>query len=163
MPSDYLTPKQRKELSGKVMSYNFNERIIWETFRSWPLDIQQEYLDWFCDKWGLGQTYLAKAFNISKSTLNLYLKEKKLDCKVKSKGGASTNMTDRMLFEEWLKSAQGEAPLIEMPIEQPKTPGLTMRSGSLEYEGNIAAILEAVYKIIGEGSGIVRIEWSVAS
>lgn len=44
-PSDYLTKKERLEMSGECVSYKLNEPMTWEQLKTCPKDIQKEYLD----------------------------------------------------------------------------------------------------------------------
>ena len=44
LPSDSLTYKERKELNGKVMNYDFNKPYQHHQLYFWPQDLQREYL-----------------------------------------------------------------------------------------------------------------------
>ena len=44
-PSDYLTKKERLEMSGECVSYKLNEPMTFEQLKTCPKDIQKEYLD----------------------------------------------------------------------------------------------------------------------
>ena len=142
------------------MSYNFNSRITWEEFKGWPLDIQQEYADWFVDRWGLGLSYMARMFVVSVSTVTKYFHTAGLKFRPKLKG----TMTDRMAFEAWLR---GEPENKDEPDPEVQTPAarddepIKMKGGTLHFEGSVAAILEAVYKIIGDGTGKISVQWDI--
>jgi hypothetical protein len=43
-PSDNLTRKEKKQLSGEVKTYQMNEPVAWKTFCKWPVEMQTEYL-----------------------------------------------------------------------------------------------------------------------
>lgn len=45
LPSDYLTEKERKNLSGQVYTYSLADRLTWEQFKGLPTDLQNEYID----------------------------------------------------------------------------------------------------------------------
>ena len=44
LPSDHLTRKEREELNGPVKTYTLNEPVSYAELKSWPEDIQKEYL-----------------------------------------------------------------------------------------------------------------------
>lgn len=46
-PTDNLSAKEKRALNGKCVTYDistFNKPTTWETLRSWPDDIQRDYL-----------------------------------------------------------------------------------------------------------------------
>ena len=49
LPSDSLTAKERRELNGKVMSYDFNRSYQHHELFFWPEDLQREYMQRLID------------------------------------------------------------------------------------------------------------------
>lgn len=45
MPSDLLTPAQRRELNGEVKSVNLNKPITWEELKALPPSMAKEYVE----------------------------------------------------------------------------------------------------------------------
>lgn len=44
LPSDYLTAAQKREMNGKMKTYNATRPMPWEDFKAMPDDIKREYL-----------------------------------------------------------------------------------------------------------------------
>lgn len=44
MPSDYLTNAQKKELNGKMTTYNLSKPMAFAEFKAMPQDLQREYI-----------------------------------------------------------------------------------------------------------------------
>ena len=60
LPSDSLTPAQRKRRDGPMMTYNLNQPMNWDAFRTMPQDLQQQYLDGLHTRFGVGPSDIAK-------------------------------------------------------------------------------------------------------
>lgn len=58
MPSDYLTTTQKKELNGKMATYNLSKPMTFAEFKAVPQDLQREYIA------KLRNTYHASAMQI---------------------------------------------------------------------------------------------------
>lgn len=74
MPSDYLTQKQQKGLSGEVVAYRLNNCVSYNEFKSWPVDIQNMYLEVLANKYNANLVAIAAMFDMSYSGLWAYLK-----------------------------------------------------------------------------------------
>lgn len=44
LPSDYLTKKERNAMNGPVTTYDLGKPVKFKEFKSWPTDIQKEYI-----------------------------------------------------------------------------------------------------------------------
>lgn len=44
MPSDYLTPAQKKKLNGECKVYDLSKPMTWKQFQKMPEDLQTEYI-----------------------------------------------------------------------------------------------------------------------
>ena len=60
MPSDYLTTARKKELNGKMATYNLSKPMTFAEFKAMPQDLQREYIS------KLRNTYHASAMQIGK-------------------------------------------------------------------------------------------------
>lgn len=89
MPSDHLTRKEKEKLNGECMSYDMSKPVEWAVFRSWPVDIQREFLDKLYHDYGFTQTMLGKVFGISQTTVKDTMRL--LGVKPRKKGGLPTS------------------------------------------------------------------------
>ena len=76
LPSDYLTKKELKNMSGECKSYRMNSPMKWQEFKAMPDDIQETYLKILREKYNVSDTQLSKMFGTSQGTCNQYLKKK---------------------------------------------------------------------------------------
>lgn len=75
LPSDFLTEKQKRELSGECMSYDLTKVYSWQDFKALPKHIQQEYIQRLVDKYGVGvRTISQTLFGLSFAGLNAHFK-----------------------------------------------------------------------------------------
>ena len=74
LPSDYLTPKQLRELNGKVNTYYMNKPMDWKTFKSASQQIQVEYIDHLVSEYSIGKAGIAKMFGVSRTLVDQYFK-----------------------------------------------------------------------------------------
>lgn len=76
LPSDYLTPAQKKKLNGDVISVNLNKPISYKYFKTLSTDMQEMYYNHLVDEFGVFQADIAKMFGISNNTLSAYLSKR---------------------------------------------------------------------------------------
>lgn len=69
LPSDHMTAKQLKERSGPCMTYNMNAPVGWPEFKTWPADIQREYLQKLKDTYGASAAPIGEMMGIGKQTI----------------------------------------------------------------------------------------------
>lgn len=75
LPSDHLTQKELRAMSGEVQSYNMNAPVRWSAFLSWPHDLQQEYVSKLQADYGATGEMLAECFATSRAIVIRGLKE----------------------------------------------------------------------------------------
>ena len=75
LPSDHLTQKELRAMSGEVQTYNMNAPIRWSAFLSWPRDLQQEYISRLQTEYGATGEMLAECFDTSRAIVIRGLKE----------------------------------------------------------------------------------------
>ena len=78
LPSDYMTRKELKSMNGAVMTYDMNKGVGWYTFKFWPKDIQQEYLNKINDTFHATFLDLERVFKTTVTTIRLYFKDRGL-------------------------------------------------------------------------------------
>lgn len=83
-PSDYLTKKEIKAMSGECKTYRMSEPLSWEEFVEWPNEHKVTYITGIRDKFGASDKYIAEMFNVSCMMLGMWFKdlgmESKNDC-----------------------------------------------------------------------------------
>ena len=74
LPSDNLTPAQRRKLDGPVEVYTISKPMSWDQFKSMPADLQQAHLDYLARTFSVGATTVSRVvFGLSDSALRQYL------------------------------------------------------------------------------------------
>lgn len=68
LPSDYLTAAQKREMNGKMKTYNATRPMPWEDFKAMPDDIKREYLR-NMQSCGGAATYLAEEMGCCSATI----------------------------------------------------------------------------------------------
>lgn len=117
MPSDYLSATEKKKLNGEIIVYTMKEPISWVRFKSYPKDIQKEYLQWFVDEFGMTRGMFAEMVGISGAGVYPYLKQQGL-LEMMPRMPTAEN---KLKFNEWLKQYRPEEEREETPVvEEPK-------------------------------------------
>ena len=168
LPSDNLTAKQRKELNGAVETLNTMKIYTWDEFKRLPNTLKEEYLKILyehgartldiAEMWGKGGT----------SNLRVALSAFGIDSKELAR--KSPQYKKATPSKDWLKFLEDcramEAAKVSPPVEEEKaapepsgevkldvpeivrgnadTSLLKVISGTLNYEGDPAAIFEKV-------------------
>ena len=68
-PSDYLTAKERKKLSGECKSYRMNDPMTFKEFLNLPDDLKVCYIKALRQKYDVPDSYIAEMMGIAKSGL----------------------------------------------------------------------------------------------
>mgnify|MGYP003291291130 CR=1 FL=1 len=106
LPSDNLTPAQRKALSGPVSSWSINQPMTWEVFVAAPHDVQQSYIDALQNRFGVGLATISKEmFGLAVSSLRNHMVRKGLKFSTDKKG-SRLNAVQREIWENWLHGAE---------------------------------------------------------
>lgn len=69
LPSDHMTKKQLKGLSGECMTYNLSKPMKWEEFKYMPKDLQKQYLKKLHDDYCADTRCAAEMFGIARGSL----------------------------------------------------------------------------------------------
>lgn len=117
MPSDYLSAAEKKKLNGEIVMYEMKVPISWAKFKSYPKDIQKEYLQWFADEFSASSGMMAKIFELAPTYCATTLRKMGLGdvlCR-------QPTVVGRKAFDEWLKQYRPEEESEEKPpVEEPK-------------------------------------------
>lgn len=73
-PSDYLSAKEKKKLSGPVVKINMSQPFYdWIEFKKLPPTLQSEYICGLINNYGARACDLAEMFSIKSNTFNNYI------------------------------------------------------------------------------------------
>lgn len=86
LPSDYLTPAQKKRLSGEVKVLNLNQPITYEEFKGLDKSLQETYINQIIETYHVGLNTISLMMGAGKATLHTYVKTHGLSI-TKCKGG----------------------------------------------------------------------------
>ena len=124
MSSDYLTSKEKKELNGKVMTYDLNKPHKHHELFFWPEDLQREYVQRIIDIWNPPLQSLRKdVLHVSWETMDKYLNELGVVTTMKHQTGAQKvgyNCFLKGELRELKKEAKEETPEFEKPEPKPE-------------------------------------------
>ena len=102
LPSDNLTPAQRKALSGPVSSYGMNQTMEWPVFQSIPKDLQQSYIDTLQSRFGVPVSTISKElFGLSSCGLRSYMTRNGM--RYVAERGKRLSAEERQLWEDFLR------------------------------------------------------------
>ena len=187
LPSDYLTNKEKKKMSGPVVSINMSQPYTdWIAFKKIPTHLQSEYINGLVDNYGARCCDLAEMFGIKNNTLNNYCNRFKPHPKFKVGARTPDNRwldfitaptkpepiirksDDEILAKHFGITAKLEKPVkVELPespavIDIPKkeeTPFMfeAMESMRFSANGSKAQIMQMLDMILGE-----ELEYSIS-
>lgn len=158
MPSDYMTRKELKAMSGECKSYRMNEPMPWKEFKAMPDDLKISYIKLIREKFGVPATEMCRALGISHNTLKLEIARLGLN---EGKGKFNHNW-DKDGWYRWIGGVSEpiEAVEPEPPTEEPPCRcHVVPNHGTLSFEGETGAVLEAVKAILGDAYASMTISW----
>ncbi len=103
MTSDRLTPKQWKELNGKIMSYNLNEPMTWADFKAASAQLQTEYLLNLIKTYNVNYSSLSQMFGINRAKLKAHILANQIP--VSFRAGCSMSAVERAAWDEFMMRA----------------------------------------------------------
>lgn len=95
-PSDYLTKKELKNMSGECRSYRMNSPMSWNEFRAMPKDLQVAYIKAIREKYNPPVSAIAKMMGCGRANLSRHLLN--LGFEKQERG---THPWDKMGFAQW--------------------------------------------------------------
>lgn len=167
LPSDYMTKKEIKAMSGEVKSYRLNEPMNWKEFKAMPNDIQVAYIKLLKEKFCVPNNAIEKMFGLGNGTLVRHLEHIGLSTKPLPRGDF-----DR---EGWYGFVHGvptqkEEPVEDVPhwIDKENAPPILGEdqkevlhpcSGTLCFVGTAEGALDAMRHILGNETMKITISW----
>jgi hypothetical protein len=107
-PSDYLTKKEIKNMSGECKSYRLNEPMTFEEWKAMPDDIKIMYINALREKYNAPNVAICQMMGCTKDAL--YFQLKRLDL---AHGTRGAKLWDKEGFFNWWKGI----PTKEEPVE----------------------------------------------
>lgn len=155
LPSDYLSRKEIKAMSGKVESYRMNDPMTWDEFKAMPQDLQRDYITLIRERFGVSDSAIDRMFGVSQTGFaNKIVKlglGKGKNCGVSNK--------DKDGFLKWangVKEVREEAPV--EPVET-KPIQVVLNYGNLSYSGAADDILATVAALLGNRRVKLSVSW----
>lgn len=184
LPSDNLTQKELKEMSGEVKSYRLNEPMTWIEFKAMPDDLKVTYVKLLRQKFNVPDCKIGEMLGVDKVTMSRHLKT--LGC---SAGSYSRGKETAWDINGWTLWVAGESapeeisePFMEEDVPFPEEPNPKAGepepmepvsvpfhevkraipiSGSMDFEGEIGEVLETVAVLLNGAYAKVCVSWEV--
>ena len=103
LPSDRLTEKQKKELSGEVKTYNLSVRLSYAEFKQLPPDLMTEYVNRLVRTYGANFSDIAQSMGITRETLGVFRDSHPVFPKFKPGGRSAWAKSTASEWAEFLK------------------------------------------------------------
>lgn len=177
-PSDNLTKKELKAMSGECIKYaSLKAPMSWEEFKELPNDLKKEYITSIREKFGAPDKYIAEMFGISGNTLGLYMTDLKLGGG-KGSGNGKRNW-NREEFYAWVSGADMNAENAPVAEEnEPDTDSSIVSdtveqgcscakvcampaNGEMTFRGPADEALNTLAMLFGSTNIRMIVEWSV--
>lgn len=181
-PSDNLSKKELKKMSGEVMTYRLNDPMKWAEFKEMPDDLKRDYIKLIRQKFNATGRAIAEMMGVSQFTVSHEFGRLGIQ-EGKGHRGKCTQW-DKAGFELWaFRKAPEEPELIDQeevemilenhpfeidepaqiiePVEQEERRNLIPYSGEMRFEGNADEVMKTVSAILGGAYVKITIEWDV--
>lgn len=162
-PSDYMTQKEIKAMSGEVKSYRLNKPMSWSEFKAMPDDIKVSYINLIRQKYNAPDSHICKMMGTNTCSFSQEMHRLGIPSTRKS-----SKKWDKEGFYAWVVAMPKEEPAEETQIPEfkpledlsvlRKEPVRPIR-GTLDYEGTVEDIFFALNKIVGNGNVRMTISW----
>lgn len=181
LPSDNLTNKELKAMSGEVKTYRLNEPMSWKEFKAMPDDIKVTYIKLLREKFGCFDSAIADMMGINKATFSIEIKRLGLGHGTKHGG---YHKWDKETFYAWAQGVPAatvepaeqipeEEPIPEIKEEAPVQKPEMVKAfffkeekshaipnhGNLIFEGKMDKILKTLGDLLGGAYVHINITW----
>jgi hypothetical protein len=168
LPSDYMTKKEIKAMSGEVKSYRLNEPMSWKEFKAMPDDIKVSYISLLRQKWNAPDSYIGKMMGTNVCSFSQEMHRLGIPST-----RHSSEKWDKDGFYAWAHGVptQKEEPVEVEPVEvdtlsdsfkeriHNSVKVLFPMSGTLNYEGTAEDIFSVLNDVVGKGNVRMTISW----
>ena len=176
-PSDYMTRKELKAMSGEVKSYNINEPMKWKEFKALPDDIKIVYIKALREKFGVSDKKIGtEMMGVSQTAIAVEVG--RLGIKL---GKGTRFKFDKAAWMNWLYKGSEEIPVeshenaaesvceAAHEITQADAESSTEAAnktimpcaGRMDFCGNANEILNTLSVLFGGANVRLRVEWKV--
>lgn len=165
LPSDYMTKKEIKAMSGEVKTYRLNEPMKWTEFVTMPDDIKVSYITLIREKFGASANAIGEMLGVSSCTMSKELNR----LGIASGKGTGTPKWDREGFLMWVNGVpveQAELPVVETLEEEiheevQESVCSMPTTGQLTFEGNIDEICNTLKTLLKGADVRMFMKWNL--
>ena len=168
MPSDHLTPAQKRALNGEVQTYSLGRPMRWSEFKTMPDNLKKEYIVSLQQRFGVTDRCLAEMFGVSKAPVAKLRAELNIPTLYSHKGERMSKEQTKA-WAEWSGALRVEEPIhattedigqtpdraettpaiVEKPDEpepekKPKEPNAMIVGGQFRLSGTAGAMAEQI-------------------
>lgn len=177
-PSDYMTQKEIKAMSGECKSYKLNKPMVWQEFKGMPDDIKVTYIKLIREKFGATDSAIAKMMKTNPCSFSQEMNRLGISTG-KHTGGAAK--WDKVGFLAWANPVTAEPVeeaheaveetaeevvevVEEIPViyEEESKPSIPTE-GEMVFEGRIEDILQTIGILLKGADVRININWDVIS
>lgn len=162
LPSDYMTKKEIKAMSGQVESYKLNDPMKWDEFKKLPDDLKKDYINLIRERFGADDTHIASMMGVHRVTLSNFMKTlglgRGLHCKrlKLDEGGWYTWVNGMPMPEPQVKSEEvkeeNKTEVKEVKTEhKTEVKNAIPSCGTMTFEGKIEDIVKTLEVLLGGG------------
>lgn len=173
--SDNLSNKELKAMNGAVVTYNLNQPMKWEEFKSMPYDLRIEYIKKIRERFGATDVMIADMLCVHRATLCKHLKAFGIskgsgyfDCAALDKEGFrawcdGTPLVTADPLEEITECEPVPAPEIKvLPVKQ-EPAKVIPKAGQMHLDGRLEDILPTLTLLLGGAKVSLCVSWEVES
>lgn len=169
LPSDNLTKKELRKMSGEAKSYRMNEPMKWDDFKTMPEDLQKAYILAIRDKYHVSDSKIfTELFGVSQKTGS----QKAARLGISLGRHAHHEKADLDGWRKWLngnsqKIAEATIAQATVPCEVGEFVNAAVEAimplcGSMTFDGNAQQALGAIGMILKDSKVRLTVTWSVA-
>ena len=186
-PSDNLTKKELRQMSGECKSYRLNEPMNWDEFRAMPVDIQVIYIRMIREKFHCSDSAIARMMGISQNAFSTHCR--KYLPKISPGRGTGNQKYDKEGFLAWchgvpvaektfaeevvaleeeLLTLQEEPAVEEVqeqavpePKEDTADNWAIPKAGNMIFEGLAQDVLKTVAVLLGGANVRINLTWTM--
>jgi len=169
LPSDNMTKKELNKMNGEVKTYNMKKRYSYKELKTFPEDIQKEYLKNLMTTYNANNKMLGESLGVSQSIVSFYLKQFRLN-----PGKGNIKKPDEKQKNEWNLFINGNSQKLDIENKANATEkkeetkpvsgnSISLNSLSLEMTGDVSTILWLIEEKLHGKSGTIKISFEEKS
>ena len=173
VPSDFLSPSEKKKMNGEVSVYKMGQPISWQEFKKYPVEMQKEYILSLVDKFGCTRAMLCEIFGIPTATLGTHINKRP---ELKHILAPQPTKETRKKFEAWMENYMADeaptptpttAPVVERVVTKTETVVIDSKfhavasSGKLTLSGKATDIFQSLSMVFSGAQMEVTLHFKV--